>query len=688
MSIKTVHIVYKTHLDVGFTDYAANVVNRYIDDYFPRAIALANELGTGEGGFVWTTGSWILQKALTSGSPEQRAAVDEAIHQGKLAWHGLPFSTHTELMDGSLFEYGLSLSRDLDRTYGRTTTSAKMTDVPGHTIGMVPYLEAAGLQYLHIGVNPASAVPDVPPHFVWRAPGGAEVVVSYDASYGSQLESGATELDGSSDALFMAFTNDNIGPPTAAEVRELHAHLQEKYPDATIKASTLNDFGSTFLSMKDQLPVVDSEIGDTWIHGPGSDPAQLGRFLRLRRLRSQWIDDGSLIEGTPAFARLSDKLLLVAEHTWGEDIKTFLPDFENYTKGDFTAARERDHIDRELIPEVHAFASVWSAKHSHQGYSYSAVEQSWDEQRSYIDSSIADLPDALRQRAEADRRRGRLDPAPPDAEEVLGDVQLGNFSVGVDASGALTRLVSKAGIAWADATHPIGRYSYESFGSLDYRRWIAEYCRDMVVNASWALPDMSKLGMELSEPSATGQTFLPIVHRVTRWTEGTTDYLNVEARLPALASETFGAPRRVEIRYGFDLTTDVIRVQLAARDKDENRLPEASWMQFAPRVSNPNRWALHKMGSIISPLDVVRNGNRNLHAVTEVANTSGDRHVRVVPFDSPLVSPGEPRLLHCDEAFPDLSRGMHFNLHNNVWGTNFRMWFGEDITYEFEITLE
>ena len=51
MSIKTVHIVYKTHLDVGFTDYAANVVKRYIDDYFPRAIDLANELGTGEGGF-------------------------------------------------------------------------------------------------------------------------------------------------------------------------------------------------------------------------------------------------------------------------------------------------------------------------------------------------------------------------------------------------------------------------------------------------------------------------------------------------------------------------------------------------------------------------------------------------------------------------------------------------------------
>jgi hypothetical protein len=686
MTISTVHIVFKTHLDVGFTDYAANVVQRYIDDYFPRAIALADELGTGEGGFTWTTGSWILQKALTSGTPAQREAVDRAVREGKLAWHGLPFSTHTELMDGSLFDYGLSLSRDLDQTYGRTTLSAKMTDVPGHTVGMVPYLAAAGIGYLHIGVNPASAVPDVPPHFVWRAPNGAEIVVSYDASYGSLLDTGAAVPTGASDALFMAFTNDNIGPPSVADVRGLHASLRARYPDATITASTLNDFGATVVAMKEQLPVVDSEIGDSWIHGPGSDPTHLGRFLRLRQLRAGWVEDGSLLEGTQPYSDLSDKLLLVAEHTWGEDIKTFLPDFSNYTKSDFAAARERDEIDRNRIPDVHAYASAWSA-HSHQGYSYSAVEQSWVEQRAYIDAAVEVLPAALREQVEDERRQRQLEPAPDYAEVVTGAVRVGAFTAEVDASGALTSLVGDDGIRWADEEHPLGRYVYQTFGSLDYQRWIAEYCRDMVANAAWALPDQAKIGMELSEPSALGKTFLPIVQRVMRWSEEKIDYLTVETRLPDVASETYGAPRSVEIRYRFSRTSPTVRVQLAATGKDANRLPEASWIQFSPLVANPYRWRLHKMGSAINPLDVVRNGNRNLHAVTETSNESAGRKVRIATLDAPLVSPGEPRLLRFDDAFPDLRNGMHFNLHNNVWGTNFRMWFDDDALYEFELTL-
>ena len=42
-----------------------------------------------------------------------------------MVWHGLPFTTHTEIMDASLFEFGLSISGDLDRKYGKTTIAAK-----------------------------------------------------------------------------------------------------------------------------------------------------------------------------------------------------------------------------------------------------------------------------------------------------------------------------------------------------------------------------------------------------------------------------------------------------------------------------------------------------------------------------------------------------------------------------------
>jgi hypothetical protein len=52
-------------------------------------------------------------------------------------------------------------------------------------------------------------------------------------------------------------------------------------------------------------------------------------------------------------------------------------------------------------------------------------------------------------------------------------------------------------------------------------------------------------------------------------------------------------------------------------------------------------------------------------------------------LDAPLVAPGEPSLLDFNNEPPDLSKGMHFNLYNNVWGTNFPMWYHEAARFRF-----
>ena len=61
-------------------------------------------------------------------------------------------------MSPALFRAGLSFSQELDRRFGVRTTAAKMTDVPGHTLGIVPLLAEAGVRFLHLGVNTASPV--------------------------------------------------------------------------------------------------------------------------------------------------------------------------------------------------------------------------------------------------------------------------------------------------------------------------------------------------------------------------------------------------------------------------------------------------------------------------------------------------------------------------------------------------
>jgi hypothetical protein len=48
-------------------------------------------------------------------------------------------------------------------------------------------------------------------------------------------------------------------------------------------------------------------------------------------------------------------------------------------------------------------------------------------------------------------------------------------------------------------------------------------------------------------------------------------------------------------------------------------------------------------------------------------------------MDTPVVALGERSPLYFSNDQPDLSRGIHSCLFNNAWGTNYVMWYGEDV---------
>jgi hypothetical protein len=52
-------------------------------------------------------------------------------------------------------------------------------------------------------------------------------------------------------------------------------------------------------------------------------------------------------------------------------------------------------------------------------------------------------------------------------------------------------------------------------------------------------------------------------------------------------------------------------------------------------------------------------------------------------LDAPLIAPGKLSLLDFPDEQPDLFEGIHCNLYNNVWGTNFPMWYEEDARFRF-----
>ena len=132
-SIKKVHLIFKTHLDVGFTNLAANVIKIYMEEFIPGALNLAENIRNkgDQNRFVWTTGSWLIYQFLEKAEPSMRKRMEKAIQNGDIVWHGLPFTMHSELTDPSLYDLGIQLSVGLDKRFGKKTIAAKMTDVPG-----------------------------------------------------------------------------------------------------------------------------------------------------------------------------------------------------------------------------------------------------------------------------------------------------------------------------------------------------------------------------------------------------------------------------------------------------------------------------------------------------------------------------------------------------------------------------
>jgi hypothetical protein len=654
------HLVFKTHLDIGFTDFARNVVASYFDDFIPRALAVAEQLRQSgdDARFRWTTGAWLIYEYLEQAAPAQRERLERAIQAGDITWHGLPFTMHSELMDADLFAFGLRLSQRLDQRFGRRTIAAKMTDVPGHTRAIVPLLAAAGIKFLHIGVNASSTPPDVPPVFVWRDPSGAEVIVMYQrGGYGDLVE-----VAGMRDALAFAHTNDNHGPQTADQVRDEFAALRRRFPNARILASTMDAFAERLLEVKHQLPVVTGEIGDTWIHGVGSDPKKVGNFRELSRLRHHWLETGQARLDDPQFQAFSRALLLVPEHTWGMDEKTYLGDYQNYTRGQFDSVR--------TSPRYQNFAA------------------SWAEQRGYIDSALA----ALDGTALADQARaalGRLVPSRPSPAAMQRSLAPGEpidgaqLSIAIDAqTGAITRLTDRAtGRAWADPQHLLALLRYQTFAQADYDRFRRQYSINKRTTAIWAVPDFTKPGMAAA--GAEARWWLPSLCGLYHTSTADGERILVELALPAEATERYGCPAKATLEIVLPNAERAAYMDLQWFEKPASRLPEALWLSFMPRGTLPKGWTLEKLGQPIAPLDVVRDGNRRLHAVQAVEYRHAGDALRLDTLDAPLVAPGEPSLLNFSNRQPPLQHGIHVNLYNNVWGTNFPMWYAEDARFRF-----
>ena len=117
--MESVTIIAKTHLDIGFTDLAGTVTERYLHDYVRQAVETADGCRAANKPYryVWTVGAWLVRQCLDRLTGAERATFDAALRRGDIVWHAMPFTTQSEtagergeMHRGSSARYGRPVS--------------------------------------------------------------------------------------------------------------------------------------------------------------------------------------------------------------------------------------------------------------------------------------------------------------------------------------------------------------------------------------------------------------------------------------------------------------------------------------------------------------------------------------------------------------------------------------------------
>ena len=288
MNLYEIILVFKTHVDIGYTDLAKNVMKKYQTETIDKAVDVVdrNRNMPADQQFVWTLPGWPLEKISEN-------------------WNG-------------------QSPERLDRI--NTALRAKMTDVPSHSWILPTLLKNAGVNFLHLGCNGASMPPQLPYLFWWEGPDGSRLLTMYSTEYGSEL---FPPKDWPCKTwLAMLMRGDNQGPPQPEELKQLLDKIHKEMPGVKVTVGELGDFGDRIMQENPELPVIKQDMPDTWIHGAMCDPSSaiveskavpdiymgesLGTLLDLYGVKSSSPRDNQTI------ASAYESALLYYEHTWGK----------------------------------------------------------------------------------------------------------------------------------------------------------------------------------------------------------------------------------------------------------------------------------------------------------------------------------------------------------------------------------
>jgi len=730
--IKKVHVIQSCHLDVGFTNLSAGVIDLYLNDHIPKAIRVAAELRNRselpEGWRLkFLAQSFYVNLALdcpvgmgfTCPNAPQREALRAALRAEDITYHAFPHNAELENTSPVMLELGFEGTQALDETVGlRPKRFLSQRDVPGLPRSVIPLLKQQGVELVTVGVNGASMYPRVPKLFRWRDPVSNDEVLGmwHPRGYGGYTVGEAVMLAEFDEALVTDWNVDNGGPRDADDYVSAFVGIQAEFPNATIVASTFDDWLHAFegSGLRDTLPVVDKEVGDSWLYGVPSDPKKVAQSRALDRALTRYLDEGGVRDAPLRnFSRLAIKN---CEHTWGLDVKSTLLDDANWTNAGFESARN--------------------------GSDYLRLEQSWWEQRRWgFEIPLSALPaDHRLAKLTSDEIGGLEQPVPYDGLEDEAGLRDAGFQPLDDpaqttacgtvrirfdaASGAVTDLEDismNPSVRWASTSRPLFELQYRTYSGDEFRIFQDNYYANESSPPDWFQKDFGKPNMTVSV-NATWRARLSsnVWHRVDV-AAGTSTFLLRSAIVDGNGSTEiphaqYGAPASFVMQFVVQhaapaadrwddsdtarsrqerSTVPRVEATLWSVDKTPTRLPESCFVGFVPEGEGV--WEMQKLGQWQRTTnDVVDGGSKHLHGVS-IGNgirfthsVKHPQHQQAPPrlaielVDAPVVNLGEPlgfpvACTVMDDPWavePDVpTYGVSSMLWNNLWGTNYVQWY-------------
>jgi hypothetical protein len=721
--LEEVIVVSKTHFDIGFTDLASRVVDRYRTSMADQALKLVDESRSlpPDQQFAWTLAGWPMAQVLWPGqTAERRDRFVAAMRAGRLVPHALAFTTHTESLDLEDLTRGFRYSVEMARLARQPLpTGCKMTDVPEHTRGLATILANAGVKFFHLGSNDNCSAADVPELYWWQGPDGSRVLTMFSQTYGSDLCPPAGWPHKT--WLCMWMTYDNQGPPDTKMVEDLFARAKRELPGVRVRFGRMSDFADAIAREKPDLPVVRDDTPDTWIHGIGSMPieTQLAHATRPRIAALESLDTllGTWgVRAEPAAPIVRDayeNTLLFGEHTWGPAVDRY----GGYSYGDewkkklaagqyrfllegfdqkrAYARRAAELVEPAIGKRMAALANAvdvpgrrivvfnplpWTRD--------GAVEVPWTgtttalaDAASHETIAAQSGPHALRFVAKNLPPLGYRTFVPAqgatratvsaDANSQCLENELLRVTLDPARCGIKSIVDKKTGRELVNAQSPyaLGQYLYERFDADQGLRHARDYLRYHPQQDPGEAGVQSKPGM----PSAKEHPYCAAT--------ATGASVEISSSATSASAVLKAAPRGIitdatQLRVTLYADEPWLDLEWSIAQKTPDPWPEGGWLCFPLRADAP-KFRLARLGSIVDPAkDLVRSANHDIFCLNgglTVEGADGGR-TGICPIDAQLVSLERPGLWHYSRDLVAHKPDVFVMLFNNVYSTNFAQW--------------